>query len=73
MICRGVLLPVSFVADINNGKKATPAVAIKFRKICGNVPLGLFTCKIQEVGFNYFTLARDRETLTAILEFMPHR
>jgi len=30
MICRGALLPVSFAADIDGSKKATPVVAIKF-------------------------------------------
>ena len=33
MICRGALLPVSFVAGIDSGNKTTPTVAIRFVKI----------------------------------------
>lgn len=47
MVYRGALLHVSFFTDIDNGKKATPVVANRFREICGQAPLGLCACKIQ--------------------------
>jgi len=47
MIYRGALLHISFFTDIDNGKKATPVIANRFREICGQAPLGLCACKIQ--------------------------
>ena len=47
MILRGALLLVSLFADIDSGKKATPVVAIRICKICGQAPLESFACKIQ--------------------------
>jgi len=49
MILRGALLLVSLFADIDSGKKATPVVAIRICKICGQAPLESFACKIQVI------------------------
>lgn len=53
MILRGALLLVSLFADIDSGKKATPVVAIRICKICGQAPLESFACKIQVITIIY--------------------
>ena len=56
MILRGALLLVSLFADIDSGKKATPVVAIRICKICGQAPLESFACKIQVVTRPFYIL-----------------